>query len=175
MYQQYMNKLAAKRRESFPLIWIAGENIIYIGQWAIATALVWPIRWYNWPIVSILWVAVVITIQVLLKKHNCTGCYYYGKRCHLGWGLLAKMLFKQNSGNIQTGMQLSLFYIITPPLFLISALLIGFFFKVGIAYWILLGFYVVLNATVFPIRKKGCRLCAMREVCFGSAAKSIAG
>ena len=68
-------------------------------------------------------------------------------------------------------MKLSLFYIITPPLFLVAGILIGIFFDVNPSYWGIVIAYVVLNALAFPIRAKGCKVCAMRLVCPGSAVK----
>jgi hypothetical protein len=77
----------------------------------------------------------------------------------------------QDSGDARTGMRLSLFYIVSPPLILVSGVLIGAFLRVATLHWILLAAYVGLNAATFPIRIRGCRVCAMRRVCPGSAAK----
>ena len=171
MYTRYRNKIVADCRDSFPLAWIVGENLLYLSMWVLAGALVWPIRWGGWPVVTVAWAVLVLAVQVLLKKHNCSGCYYYGKACHLGWGKLSALLFEQDSGDMKTGMRLSLFYVISPPLFLVAGLLVGVFFDVGAWHWLLLGVYVVLNVLSFPIRKKGCGSCAMRAVCPGSAVK----
>ena len=83
-----------------------------------------------------------------------------------GWDFVIAL-----AGNPNTGMRLSLFYIISPPVFLISGIFIGAFLDVGIWHWVVLGFYVLLNVVSFPVRMKGCGLCAMRMVCPGSAAK----
>ncbi len=166
------DKIVTERRESFPISWMVGENLLYLSTWTVAGWLVWPIRLNGWPIITIAWAAVVVVVQVLLKKHNCSGCYYYGKTCHLGWGRLSACLFEQDSGNPRTGMRLSLFYILSPPIFLVAGILVGILLESGAWHWVLLGAYIALNAISFPIRKKGCSLCAMREVCPGSAAKT---
>ncbi len=171
MYSRYQNKIAADCRESFSISWILAENILHLSTWIIAGWLVWPVRLHGWPVATILWAAVVVAVQVLLKKHNCSGCYYYGKSCHLGWGKLSAWLFDQDSGDMQTGMRLSFFYILSPPIILLAAILEGIILDVETWHWILLGLYIALNAISFPVRKKGCRLCAMRNVCPGSASK----
>ena len=171
MYTRYRDGILRDRKESFPATWIVGENLLYLSTWVLAGALVWPIRWKGWPVVTLAWAALVLVVQVLLKKHNCSGCYYYGRACHLGWGKLSAWLFERDSGRPETGMRLSWFYVLSPPTFLVAGILTGTFLHVGVWHWLFLGAYVALNALSFPVRKKGCSLCAMRAVCPGSAAK----
>jgi hypothetical protein len=172
MYPQYQDKIEKDCKESFSLLWVLGENILYLSTWIVAGWIVWPVQWHGWPVATIFWACVVLAVQVLLKKHNCSGCYYYGKACHLGWGKLSAWLFAQDSGDMKIGIRLSLFYIISPPLILVAGILIGILMDAGIRHWVLLGVYVGLNVVSFPVRMKGCRVCAMRKVCPGSAAKS---
>ncbi len=172
MYESYRDGIAEGRREAFPATWIVAENILHLSTWIAAGWLLLPMRWSGWPVATIIWAVVVVLVQVLLKKHNCSGCYYYGKACHLGWGKLSAMMCAQDSGNPKTGMRLSFFYILSPPVILVSAIVAGLVWSVGTVHWIVLGGYVALNAASFPVRKKGCRLCAMRKVCPGSAIKS---
>ena len=172
MYDCYRDGIAAERREAFPLSWIVSENLFYLSMWVIAGWLLWPIQWSTWPVATIAWTTIVVIVQVLLKKHNCSGCYYYGKSCHLGWGKISGWLFEQDSGDPKIGLRLSLFYVLSPPIILVMAILVGIFLEVDTSHWILLGAFVALNALAFPVRIKGCGLCAMREVCPGTASKS---
>ncbi len=171
MYKCYQDKIVTGT-ESFTLSRIILENILSLSTWVIAGYLLWQI-WTPWnlPILGIIWILLVLIIQILLKKHNCSGCYYYDKMCHLGWGKISSAMFKQDSGNPKTGMKLSLFYIISPPLILITSLTFGIVNKPSLIYWLLLIIFVALNIASFPLRKNGCSLCAMREVCPGSAVK----
>jgi hypothetical protein len=172
MYPEYEDKIVKECNESFPALWVLAENILHVSTWVLAGWIVWPVQLQGWPLATIAWAGVVVVVQILLKKHNCSGCYYYGKTCHLGWGKLASWMFKQDSGNLKTGVRLSLFYIISPPLFLAAGILIGILLVMGMQYWILVGVYVALNLIAFVIRTKGCKACAMRKVCPGSAVKS---
>lgn len=171
MYSEYRGKMESDCQESFPPARIAAENALYLTTWVVAGFLLAPLRLYGWPALSLGWVALVLVVQVLLKKHNCSGCYYHGRACHLGWGWLAARMFARDSGSLRTGTRLSLFYVLSPPLVLVAALALGLLLPVGPAHWALLGAYVLLNAASFPVRKSGCRVCAMRAACPGSACR----
>ena len=103
MYTAYRDGIEPKCRESFSLPRILAENLLYLTTWSVAGALVWPVRVAGWPVLTLAWALVVVVVQVLLKKHNCSGCYYYGKACHLGWGKLSAWMFRQDSGDMRTG------------------------------------------------------------------------
>ena len=158
--------------ESFPLSQIVVENLLYLAMWVMAGYLLWPI-WtpLGLPVLTIIWTFLVVVVQILLKKHNCSGCYYYGKLCHLGWGKISSAMFKQDSGDMEMGMRLSFFYIIPPPVIVLTSLTFVVAKSPGWKYGAILVLFVILNAALFPVRKKGCSLCTMREVCPGSAAK----
>lgn len=172
MYKCYQDNIVAGN-ESFPLSWVIGENLIYLAMWVLAGYLLWPI-WtpFGLPLLTILWTISVVIIQILLKKHNCSGCYYYDKLCHLGWGKISSAMFKQDSGNPKMGMNLSFFYILSPPLIFLTSLIFAIIKSPTGAYWPILALFIIFNVVSFPIRMKGCGLCAMREVCPGSATKS---
>lgn len=112
-----------------------------------------------------------MVVQILLKKHNCSGCYYYDKLCHLGWGKISSAMFKQDSGDPNIGMKLALFYILPPPVIFVAALIFAIIKSPVWIYWFVLVLFIILNVASFPVRKKGCSLCAMKEACPGSAAK----
>ena len=172
MYKCYQDNIVAGN-ESFPMSSIIGENILYLVIWALSGYLLWPIwKLFDLPMLTIIWVVLVVVIQILLKKHNCSGCYYYDKLCHLGWGKISSAMFKQDSGDPKMGMKLSFFYILPPPLIFLTSLIFAIIKSPTWAYWIILALFTILNVASFPIRKKGCSLCAMREVCPGSAAIS---
>jgi hypothetical protein len=172
MYECYKHGIV-EGRDSFPPLWIIGENLLYVATWVAAGWLLLPAKLAGWPVATIGWALFVVTLQVLLKKHNCSGCFYYGKSCHLGWGRLAAMLFPPDSGEPKMGMRLAVpMYMASPPLVLVAAVVLGVLLPVGLDHWIVLGVYVALNAASFSLRKVGCAQCKMRAVCPGSAAKT---
>ena len=171
MYECYEGNIR-EGREAFPVGWILGENALFLANWTLAGWLLWPVQAAGWPVATLGWAAFVVVVQILLKKHFCTGCYYWGKSCHLCWGHLSAALFEQDSGNPKLGLALAVpMYMLSPPLILIGAIVIGALLGVQTLHWILLGAFVGLNALSFPLRTKGCKQCKMRDVCPGSAVK----
>ncbi len=171
MYPIYADGLVAGREE-FPVAWVLAENTFYLAIWALGAFLLWPVwRLHDVSLLGWTWILLVVVIQILLKKHNCTGCVYYDKRCHLGWGKLAARLFDRDSGNPATGQRLALFYVLSPPLILLTSLVHGLLNGAGGMYWVALALFVFLNAVTFPVRRSGCSRCKMRKVCPGSAAR----
>jgi hypothetical protein len=173
MYKCYQNKIV-NGTESFPMSRIIGENLLYIATWVLAGYLLWPL-WMpsGLPLLTIIWTLLVVVVQILLKKHNCSGCYYHDKLCHLGWGRISSAMFKKDSGNPKTGIKLSLFYIVPPPVIFITSLIFAIINKPTWEYWLILMLFLILNIASFPVRKNGCGLCAMREACPGSAVKRM--
>ena len=171
MYDCYKDKITENRTENYPLSWVLFENTLYIVIWILAAILLIPIKLYSLPIVTTIWIIVVIFVQIILKKHNCSGCYYYGKMCHLGWGRISPLIYKKDEGNPELGKKYSVFYIISPPIILILSILSGIAYKVEIVHWYILAAFIVLNVITVLLRKVGCGKCAMRLVCPGSAAR----
>lgn len=81
-------------------------------------------------------------------------------------------MYKCYQGNISDGAEsFSLFYIVSPPLILVTSIVFAVTGGVAWVYRAALILYLVLNIATFPIRKKGCGLCVLRNICFGSAVK----
>ncbi|MBN2010643.1 hypothetical protein JW960_14955 [candidate division KSB1 bacterium] len=169
MYPCHTNKILPGRN-SFSILWIISENTLYISIWILAGFLLVPVwQFAGISILTIVWAAIVISIQLALKKHNCSGCYYYDKRCHLGWGKISSALFEQDSGSPELAQKLSLFYIVSPPLIAIVSISYALVEKASIGFLGMIVLYIVLNAITFPVRRKGCAVCAMRATCPGSS------
>ena len=50
--------------------------------------------WYLSPFVALLYLLfAIIMIFIVLRKMVCTNCYYYGKRCAMGWGKISAIFF----------------------------------------------------------------------------------
>ncbi len=171
MKEELKAKLFQEGKESFPAWWITLENIGFILNWAIGFYLLLPFKCCGIPIVSWIYLIILIVVQILLKYHNCTNCYYYGKWCHLGWGRLTGLMFKQDSGNLETGMKLAYSYILQLPVILIAALIAGFMYGFSFTNIVLLVLFVIINLLQgVVLRKKGCEVCKARFICKGSAA-----
>ena len=67
--------------------------IIWIALGAIAC-------WFFFPLLGFIYlIFALVMVFVVLRKLVCPNCYYHGKCCHIGWGKLSALLFKE--GNIE--------------------------------------------------------------------------
>lgn len=166
-------KLNEEGLESYPWWWAAWENLFNFVIWALGAWLLWPLGVAGVPIAAIGYILIIIVfIWILLKKHNCTTCYYYGKWCHLGWGKYAALFFKKDSGNAATGGRLSVIWMILPLIPLLGAVAVMLWKGFSWITLIILIVFLVLNVFQFAVlRKEGCRRCKRRFDCAGSAAK----
>jgi hypothetical protein len=75
--------------EKYSLSCVVGQNIFLLVYFGIGFIGMLPLRIHGFPILSILYAFFLATMLLfVLRKHLCTHCYYYGKRCNTGWGEL---------------------------------------------------------------------------------------
>jgi len=133
-----------------------------------------PLGIYNIPIVSILYVLIlVIMLGFVLRKHLCTKCFYYDKWCHCGWGKLSSLLYKKDSGNYDLGGKLALptwgILMGLPLIGMIAVVIIDkALFLQELVIFIPFLILVIINVV---LHKKDCNKCKMRFICPGSASK----
>jgi len=139
--------------------------------------------WFFHPIAGWVYLAVALSmVFVVLRRLVCVNCYYYGKRCPIGWGQLVALMFKQGSmdkfatsiGVKLAPMTYGLLSLI-PIVFCIAAMVQDFKVAQPIVLVLLLAISAYSGAAS---RKKSCMNCKMRLMCPGSAfrdKKSVAG
>ena len=158
--------------EESPISQIVFGNIMMVGWIVMGTIACWfvhpMIAWGYLPVA-------IIMVFIVLRKLVCTNCYYYGKRCPIGWGKLSAMLF--NQGNIErfstcAGVKVApLTYglLTLIPLVLCVVALVQ---KITPAKIIVLVFLLAISAYSGSIgRKRSCAKCKMKLICPGSASK----
>ncbi len=158
--------------EEYPLKWVIGQNLFFLLYFGIGAAGIWPLAIYRIPVVCILYVIFLILMLVfVLRKHLCTGCYYYGKRCSTGWGLLAAKLYAKDSGNYHLGLKMAGFTwasaTLVPLIGMVIVLLMGF----SLTELALLVLFLALTPVNLLLHKGACTRCRMRFACPGSMAK----
>jgi hypothetical protein len=151
------------------------ENILFLVLLTLGFMGMYPLGISGIPLVSILYALfALIMLTFVLRKHLCTGCYYYDKWCHCGWGKLSSAMYKKDSGNQKWGGILaSLTWGIIMVLPIIGMILVVAFGKVrltqALIYFIPFLILVGINGIMHKI---DCEKCKMRFLCPGSAAKS---
>lgn len=169
-----MDQLYEKGLENYPNSTVILTNTLLLLWFGFAAYGMSALRFAGLPIISILYLLfALVMLGVVLRKHLCTHCYYYGKLCGSGWSKLSSCQFKQKSGNYELGMKLAgitwglltIIPIVTIPLtmFLHREFLVAG----GIS---LACFLIIMAISQFG-RKKGCSQCKMRYICKASASK----
>lgn len=166
-------KLYDKGKEEYPLASAIGQNLFFIIYFAIAFIGMFSLQIGNVPIVSIIYIVFIgIMLILVLRKHLCTHCFYYGKVCGTGWGKLAACLFKKNSGNYEFGGKLAgitwMLAMFLPLIGMIIALMLNGF---SVTIILLLVIFIILSGANFFVHKKTCEKCKVRFICPGSAAR----
>lgn len=130
--------------------------------------------WFFHPIAAWVYLAAsVLMVFVVLRRLVCVNCYYYGKRCPIGWGRLTALMFKQGSMDrfaTSIGVKLAPMTYgvlsLIPIGFVIAAMVQGF----EIAQAVVLVLLPAISAYSGAVsRKKSCMNCKMKLICPGSA------
>jgi 4-hydroxybenzoate polyprenyltransferase len=158
--------------EEYPLRGVILNNIVFASVLVAGTIACWLIS----PVFGIAYlVTFAVLVYGVMRRLTCTRCYYYGKRCGSGWGLLAARCFKR--GNIEefnqgAGVKIApLVYglMILVPLVALAVLA---FQNVTTTLVVLVAFLLGMSFySSGPGRRRVCSVCKMRTVCKGSAAK----
>jgi len=132
--------------------------------------------WFFHPIAAWIYLAVaLLMVFVVMRRLVCVNCYYYGKRCPIGWGNVAAAMFKQGSiDKFGTGIGVKL----APMSYgLLSLIPIGFVIAAMVQHFqvaqpIVLVLLLAISAYSGSIgRRKSCVNCKMRYACPGCAVK----
>ncbi len=158
--------------EEYPWSVVVIENLV-LALWIFLGTIV--ITQVNLLIGMIYIASALFMILIVMRKLICTRCYYYGKRCHVGWGKISSLLFDQ--GNIEefntcAGQK------VAPILFGLLALIPMIFgvislvkdFKISKLVLVSVLLCTILYSSVVA-RKKSCAKCKVKLICPGSASK----
>ena len=158
--------------EKYPLGCVIGQNVFFLAYFGIGLIGMLPLQIQGFPIVSILYALfLAVMLFFVLRKHLCTHCYYYGKRCNTGWGKLSALMFKKNSGNYELGVKLAgitwILATLIPIIGIIGVLILNY----SLSTLILLILFILLTPVNFVTHKKACEKCKMRFICPASMAR----
>lgn len=103
--------------ERYPAGLVCLSVILALAGYLLGTAIFYMINAY----LGAAFLALCAIIVVTLLRYRCSYCYYYGKRCSTGFGLIASKLFKKgDSGefaspkNLMPAMVLALAFLLLP-------------------------------------------------------------
>lgn len=155
--------------EEYPLPVVLFGNfmmLLWIGLGTLACYFLSPVAAWVYLGVSL------VTVFIVLRGAVCTRCYYYGKRCHIGWGKLASLFFKKGKieelndciGAKAAPAVYGLLSLVPLALGTISAIMDFSVIKIIVLVVLLsIGFYSGAIS-----RKSACAECKMRGYCRGA-------
>lgn len=145
---------------------IVAQNLFFLAYFGIGFMGMLSLRLFGIPLISIIYaIFLVIMLLFVLRKHLCTNCYYYGKKCSTGWGKISSLIFKEKSGNYELGIKLAGitwgFATIVPIVTMSVSLILNF-----AAYTLILMIvFILLSPVNFFLHKNACRRCKMKNIC----------
>ena len=119
-------------------------------------------------LIVVLYLAYGVFMEFMIMKSGCVSCYYYGKRCYCGKGLLAAKLFKKEDPKKFTEKEFT--WLTLLPTFLVGVFPIvgGIILLLQGFSWLLLGLVVVIGIMAFPAQAPlhgwACKHCKQREI-----------
>lgn len=156
--------------DEYPVRTVIVENAFVLSWYFLAGLGFWEIKLFGLHLFSYAyWLTVVFAHGYFLRKKACTNCLYYGKRCHLGWGLYTAKLFPR--GDVKdfefcteeyanTYWRVYMFYV--PVAVMLTTLFLSFS-------WLILVNLIVYFALLWTgkayMRDNGCVHCKMRYLC----------
>ncbi|MBN2734624.1 MAG: hypothetical protein JXQ82_07210 [Methanomicrobiaceae archaeon] len=147
------------------------SNIMVI---AMLLAGIFAVYLFNSALGIIYGVIIAVLFLFVMRKGLCTRCFYYGKRCAMGWGLYTAKLFKKGEVSEFKGCAASKF---APVMWMIISFLpliliiVSAYLSFSILKAILAVILVIFMIIAVSPRKRTCAVCKMRYLCGGSAAK----
>jgi len=101
-------KLYEKGLENYPKATVVLTKVLLLLWFGFAAYGMSTLRLGGLSVVSIVYLLFAfLMLGLILRKHLCIYCYYYGRLCGMGWGKLSSCLFKEKSGNDELGMKLA--------------------------------------------------------------------
>ena len=167
-----MKKLYENGFEEYPIITVIGQNLFFLIYFGIGFIGVLPLKIFGISLISFLYaIFLVIMLLFVLRKHLCTNCYYYGKRCSTGWGKLSSLMFKEKSGNYKLGIKLAGITWGLATLIPIIGIIISLILNFTMYRVVLLGLFILLTPMNFILHKNSCKRCKMKNICLASMTK----
>ncbi|MBN1499017.1 MAG: hypothetical protein JW982_02590 [Spirochaetes bacterium] len=166
------DKLYKKGKEKYNLFYIIFSNLFFFLQIAFGFYIMLPVKIAGIPLISIAYLSYILFMHLyFLRKHMCSTCYYYGKKCHFGWGGKIACLYKENGGKHKLGgifSGITWIIIMLVPFFTV---ILDFYFNLRLDNIILIIPYVFLMSINSIIHKRDCDHCKMKNICHGSASR----
>ena len=126
----------------------------------------------------ILFILYCLAFEIRLLKYSCVNCYYYGKLCFSGKGMLCSFFFKKGDPGKFACKQVTGVQLIPDLLIVLIPFLAGIYLSIVDFSWLRLGEILLLVILGFPVigylrGNLACLFCKQREL--GCPAEKLFG
>jgi hypothetical protein len=116
-----------------------------------------------------LFILYCLFLEIRLLRKSCVNCYYYGKLCFAGRGLLCSLFFKKGDPKKFACTEISWVQILPDFMVSIIPLIGGIILSIIDFNWLRIGLMVLLAILGFPVvgyirGSLACRYCKQREI-----------
>jgi hypothetical protein len=155
----------SERYEGYPVRIVVLSNLFSLSIYAIGAYVLWMIA----PLVSALYLVYCSVLEIRVLRHSCRNCYYYGKACCFGRGLLCSFLLEKGDPKKFTERQVSWLDILPDFMVTIIPVLGGIVLLVDKFSWTIVALILILLALGFAgnafIRGSyACKYCKQRDL-----------
>ena len=131
----------AKIYENYPLSTVLTVILLFLLVYTAGAFVMFTLHW----VTGVLFIIFILVLEFSIYKEACVGCYYYGKRCGFGRGLIAPMFFKKGSAK-------AFEKDFTWKDFIPQTILVAVPVLVGVALMVSRGFMIpILIAIIYPV------------------------
>jgi len=132
----------AKYHEQYPAHLVLLINLFQLSVYAAGLYIMFKLN----TITGLLYLVFIVVLELHNMKEGCSNCYYYGKRCAFGKGLIAPWFLKKGDGKVFAEREFT-FKDFIPQILVVAIPVI-----VGIALLISRGFHIwLLIVVLYPV------------------------
>jgi len=151
--------------DNYPIGFVIGANILQFFIYILGAYLVYllGIVWL------FLYIIYIIILEIRLLRISCIHCYYYGKRCAFGRGILCSVFFKKGESHKFIDKKIGWLDVIPDFLVSLIPLIIGIGLLINHFTLFLLIIVGMLIVLAFPINgflrgSLACKYCKQKEI-----------
>lgn len=154
-----------KTYDSYPLWFVLMSNSLTLPIYALGAYIIWD---FGWPY-ALLYLGYCLALEIRLLLMSCVDCYYYGKLCFSGRGLICSLFFKKGDPNRFTSKEISWKHLIFDFLVAVIPLAAGIALSIMDFNWPRSAAMIALFVLGFPVvgylrGELACKYCRQREL-----------
>ena len=151
--------------EKYSYSFVLGSNVLQILIYLIGIYLVYLLH----PLGVVFYLAYILLLEIHLLNKSCIHCYYYGKRCAFGKGLLCSLFFKKGDSKKFIEKKISMKDLIPDFLVTLIPLIIGVYLLSTEFNWTILILLVCIFILGFPVTgylrgNLACKYCKQKKI-----------